>query len=127
MSGKRDLLYYKVTPIFRQEPGGFATAAIQECMATGKILSGSGGGGLALSKELVHALDRSRNGGRSKAIVDVEDLDKLIGLAETFKGIYKEMNNGGSVSSQELNEAYAKTNTVLDGIKNDETVGESEV
>jgi hypothetical protein len=125
MSGDRELLYYRLTPIFKQAPGGFATAAIQECMATGKVLSGSGGGGLALSKDIVRALDRTRNNGKSRAIVDADDLDKLIGLAEDFRGIYAEMNNGGSVSSQELNDAYAKINTVLDGIKRDETNDQS--
>jgi hypothetical protein len=47
---------YRLTPVRETEPGGIATAAVMTCMATGRILSGMGGGGLYLAPEVVDAL-----------------------------------------------------------------------
>lgn len=54
---------YRLHPVYEIEPGGIATAAVMSCMATGRTLSGMGGGGRFLAPEVVRALD-AREGPR---------------------------------------------------------------
>ena len=56
----RKVIAYRLSPVFETEEGGFATAAIMSCMATGEVLSGMGGGGDFLSPRVVEVL---RGGG----------------------------------------------------------------
>jgi len=48
---------YQVSPVARAE-GGMGTACMMECMVTGAILSGSGGGGYFISPEVFELLTR---------------------------------------------------------------------
>lgn len=70
-------LYYHLSPIYPGKPGSIATAALVNCIATGRQLHHCGGPGYALSPDVVKALDASQNGGRSRVIVDAEDWDGL--------------------------------------------------
>ena len=60
-----EIIAYRLTPIYAPTPGprgqeAFFSAAVISCMATGKMLSGMGGGGEFLSPEVVEML---RGGG----------------------------------------------------------------
>lgn len=46
---------YHLTPVSASE-GGISTACMMECMVTGAILSGSGGGGYFISPEVFDML-----------------------------------------------------------------------
>lgn len=46
----RKIIGYKLSPV--EPSSGFATAALLTCAVTGKTLSSSGGGGLAISPEV---------------------------------------------------------------------------
>lgn len=69
---------YRLEPIPEQVPGGLSTAAIMTCIATGEILSGSGGGGLHLAPAVVEAL---RSDGTPKVIMDASEHEGLVALA----------------------------------------------
>jgi len=56
----RKIVAYRLTPVFEVEPGGFSTAAVITCIATGEYLDGMGGGGEFLSPKVVDIL---RGGG----------------------------------------------------------------
>ena len=75
-----DILFYTLTPVRQAPDGTIMSAAIQQCMATGKTLAGMGGGGIALAPEIVEALDM-RQHGEARAICSARDLEDLIALA----------------------------------------------
>jgi len=54
-----ETIAYRLTPVREIEPGGIATAAVMTCMATGRTLSGMGGGGTYLAPEVVDAIRRT--------------------------------------------------------------------
>lgn len=54
-----ETIAYRLTPVRAPEPGGIATAAVMTCMATGRVLSGMGGGGTYLAPEVVSAIRRT--------------------------------------------------------------------
>lgn len=54
---------YSLVPVYRAEPGTIQTAALMECMVTGKILDSSGGGMRVISPE-VYAFLNSETGRR---------------------------------------------------------------
>jgi len=73
-------LYYALEPIYRRLPGGpprLVTAAAVTCMATGVLLAGSGGSGLALSPAIVEAINMRKQGGKSRVVMDAEDYDAM--------------------------------------------------
>jgi hypothetical protein len=76
-----DILYYALTPVRPAPDGAIMSAAIQRCMATGKTLDGMGGGSLALSLEVVDALDMWKHGGETRVIGSARDWDDLLALA----------------------------------------------
>jgi len=83
MSGKRKRLAYRLTPIFESPPAKpgevvLHSAAVMECLATGRILSGGGGGGEFLAPEIVDALRRD---GTAKVILAAAEYDRLLRLA----------------------------------------------
>lgn len=81
MSAKREVLYYRVQPVMSRLPeDGFTmeTAALATCMATGEMLSGSGGGGLFLKKDIVDALNMQQGDGKPKVILNAEDYDAML-------------------------------------------------
>lgn len=47
------IIAYRLAPVYEIPPGGIAAAAVMTCLATGKVLSGSGGGGEFLSPLVV--------------------------------------------------------------------------
>lgn len=53
---ERKIVAYRLEPVFEIEPGGIATAAVMQCMATGEYLSGMGGGGDYLAPGVVEML-----------------------------------------------------------------------
>lgn len=80
MTERPALLYYALRPVYAPKPGDppqLATAAIVECLATGKQLAGMGGGGLALSPEVVDQLDWQRNNG-ARVIMNQSDWDMAL-------------------------------------------------
>lgn len=52
----KEPIAYRLTPAYPPEPGSLSTACVMTCMATGKILSGSGGGGAFLAPEVFEML-----------------------------------------------------------------------
>lgn len=66
---------YRLTPVRETPPGGMATAAVMTCMATGRVLSGMGGGGQYLSPEVVDAL---RATDTARTVCDAALLDDLM-------------------------------------------------
>jgi len=85
----REVLWYDIVPHFKPEPGmgGFATAAILNCMVTGKQLASYGGGGRAMSVEIVEKLDMRRYGAKSRALVETEDMEAILGYIETLDDV----------------------------------------
>lgn len=81
MTTKRPI-YYSLYPVYEPKKDTFMNAAVQYCMATGKLLSGMGGGGLALSPEIVDALDARKNNHEARMICSAKDMDDLIFLAQ---------------------------------------------
>lgn len=73
------IIAYRLEPIREPEEGTLATAAVMTCLATGRILSGSGGGGDYLSPSVVDAL---RADGRGKVILDSNLFDAMKDVAE---------------------------------------------
>ncbi len=53
------IIAYRLVPVFKPAPGGFATTAMMTCMATEKTVSTSGGGGEIISTEFY---DRIKEG-----------------------------------------------------------------
>lgn len=51
----RKIIAYRLEPVHELESGSIATAAVMQCMATGEILEGMGGGGDFLSPGVVEA------------------------------------------------------------------------
>lgn len=43
---------YALVPVYRADPGTIQTAALMECMVTGKMLDSSGGGMRVISPEV---------------------------------------------------------------------------
>lgn len=81
-------LYYALTPVGRPRPnqvGAIASAATVSCIATGRLLDGSGGPGYALSPDIVHALDMRRSGGGPKVILDAVDFDRMTDALRTAR------------------------------------------
>ena len=76
--------YYILSPVYPQEGFGFATAAIITCVATGEILSGSGGPSLGISTKIVDALSTPE----VKYIVDEDTIDELLTLASGDDVLY---------------------------------------
>lgn len=87
MSGNRKVIAYKVTPVFAPEPGSIGTACMATCMATGEHLSGSGGGGDFLKKEIVDALNMSKTGGAPRIIVDAALMERLVEAGDQLLNI----------------------------------------
>lgn len=56
----RKIIAYRLEPVYELAEGGFVTAAVMSCMATGEMLEGMGGGGEFLSPKVVNLL---RGGG----------------------------------------------------------------
>lgn len=73
-----ETIAYRLTAVREIEPGAIATAAVMTCMATGRVLSGMGGGGQYLAPEVVTAL---RSNGEARVICDAGLLDDLVDLA----------------------------------------------
>jgi len=69
---------YRLQPVYETEPGGIANAAVMSCTATGRVLSGMGGGGRFLAPEVVKALEDGRRG---RVICDADLFDRLTSLA----------------------------------------------
>lgn len=69
------IIAYRLEPVYEVPPGRLVTAAVMQCLATGKVLSGSGGGGEYLDPEIVEAL---RDGGESKVIITATEHDRLV-------------------------------------------------
>jgi hypothetical protein len=59
---------YQLVPVYPAEPGTIQTAALMECMVTGKMLDSSGGGMRVISPE-VYAFLNSETG--RKLITDM--------------------------------------------------------
>lgn len=85
----RKILWYDIVPHFKPElgTGGFATAAILNCMVTGKQLDSMGGGGRAMSVEAVEKLDMYRYDAKSRALVETEDMEAILGYIETLDNV----------------------------------------
>lgn len=76
------ILYYALCPVLENTAQNrIATAAVATCMATGKLLSSSGGGGDFLSKDIVDAL-RAGGKGRAYAIIDGALLDEVMTIVK---------------------------------------------
>jgi len=69
---------YRLSPVRETEPGGIATAAVMTCMATGRMLSGMGGGGLYLAPEVVESLRRTDS---ARIVCDAALHDALVAIA----------------------------------------------
>lgn len=74
----RPTIAYRLTPVKELEPGGIGTAAVMTCMASGRLLSGMGGGGMYLAPDVVEAL---RASGVPRAVCDAVLLEDLMKLA----------------------------------------------
>lgn len=73
------IIAYRLEPIREPEAGALATAAVTTCIATGRALSGAGGGGDHLSPAVVEAL---RADGRGKVILDSNLFDAMKDVVE---------------------------------------------
>jgi hypothetical protein len=109
MSGNREVLYYKVTPVFRQEGMAIGTACVATCMATGEYLSGQGGGGDFLKKEIVDALNMRKTGGTARVILDADTLARLV---ETGERLLRVDSNVHELSIEERNALKTLLDTV---------------
>jgi len=69
---------YRLSPVRETEPGSIATAAVMTCMATGRMLSGMGGGGLYLAPEVVESLRRTD---RARIVCDASLHEDLVAIA----------------------------------------------
>lgn len=65
---------YRLEPIHPQTGMGFATACVMDCMVTGKMLSGSGGGGHYISPEVYDLLLRDKE---VQALIRQKLIDKV--------------------------------------------------
>lgn len=65
---ERRIIGYAIQPVYEAEPGTMQTAALMECMVTGKMLDSSGGGMRVISPE-VYAFLNSETG--RKLITDM--------------------------------------------------------
>jgi hypothetical protein len=70
---------YRLTPVYEVEPGQIATAALINCMATGRMLSGMGGGGEYLAPEVVESL---RASGTARVVCDAALFERMLDLAQ---------------------------------------------
>lgn len=52
----REIIAYRLQPVYATPPGGISTACVMQCAATGRVLSGDGGGGTFLAPEVVEKL-----------------------------------------------------------------------
>ena len=75
-TGKK-IKYWELMPVYDEPADAFklTTAAVVQCLATGKILDGMGGGGYFLCNEIVNAL---QNNGKPKVIIDADEYDQLL-------------------------------------------------
>jgi hypothetical protein len=66
---------YRIDPIWPRSSAnmGFATAAVMDCMVSGKMLSGSGGGGDYISPEVYELLYRDKE---VRALIRQKLIDK---------------------------------------------------
>lgn len=80
MNEQPKLLYYSLVPVYDLPQPGLLTAAAVTCIATGKILAGSGGPGYAVHPKIVEGIDMLQNGGKARVIIDAEDYDAMTGL-----------------------------------------------
>jgi len=69
---------YRLEAIHPRTDGGFATACVMSCMVSGKMLSGSGGGGSYISPEVYEILLRDKE-------VQALIRQKLVDVAQTSK------------------------------------------
>jgi len=73
-------LYYALKPVYPRLTGApprLVTAAAVRCMATGEMLAGNGGSGLALSPAVADAIDMHKQGGKSRVVLDAEEYDAM--------------------------------------------------
>ena len=79
--GRGRILYYDLVPVREEpeDPGAFRilSAAVVQCLATGRTLDGMGGPGHALAPEVVDALDMRKTGGGPRMILDAADFDRI--------------------------------------------------
>ena len=83
----KEILWYDLVPHYAPDPskGPFmATAALRKCIMTGATLDTSGGPGFSLSKEAVEAIDMRRSDAKAKAVVELDDLKKILDFTERF-------------------------------------------
>lgn len=66
------IIAYRLVPVHPAAPNTLQTAALMQCMATGEILDGMGGGGEFLSPKFVEDLRRLRAKGQ-RVVLDLGD------------------------------------------------------
>lgn len=71
------IIGYRLEPVHESQPGSIQTAAVMTCMATGKELSGMGGGGDFISPEVFASL-------RGGPLIAPEVVDELLDLRRIF-------------------------------------------
>lgn len=82
----RKIIAYRLEPVYEPRSESIGTAAVMTCMATGKMLSGSGGGGSFLAPEIVDVL---RNDGTSKTIIAAAYYDAMVAALKAVTDAYE--------------------------------------
>jgi len=72
-------LYYDLIPVTDETPKAFiTTAALKNCIVTGKTLDSMGGPGFAIDAEVIDLINMTKPGARSKIVVDAEEINELV-------------------------------------------------
>jgi hypothetical protein len=76
----KKILFYDLVPVYEKDTDefSFASAALVNCIATGKQLDSMGGPGFALSTEIVDKLNIRKSGYNPKYIIDANLLEDLL-------------------------------------------------
>jgi hypothetical protein len=85
--------YYHLVAQQPKDSVGIATAAIMQCIATGKTLEGMGGPGYAISADIVDALDMSKSGNQPKIIMNEDVFNKISSFLSEIAGGNSDISN----------------------------------
>lgn len=77
------ILYYDLVPVTDETPKPFiATAALKNCIATGKTLESMGGPGFAIDAEVIDLINMTKAGATSKLVIEATDFINLVSELE---------------------------------------------
>lgn len=75
----KNIIYYKLIPVYEPDENTILSAATVNCIATGKILSGMGGGCLAISPDIIDYMISNKS---SKVICKSTQYDELLEMVD---------------------------------------------